>query len=372
MPKYRVETCPLKQSSNLEAEWLALQQQADCSYCQSWGWIEAWLSEVALSLHPQVIKVYRDDDLVGLGIFVHKALKRRRIFHADALYLNEYPFADSDMVIEYNGLLATEGHEREVYRETVQHLFAHHRESDEFCFGALAEKDAAAILEVARAQGINIIINETSVTRAVDLEAFSPGTSAYLASLSRNRRGQIKRAMKLYDEDGSLQLEEASNIDQALYFFEGLKNLHTDYWQSKNKAGSFANVCWKAFHEHLIRRRFEHGEVQLLKVSNRSGVIGYLYNLVLNKHVYVVQTGFAQTTDKRLMPGYVAHVLAIAHNRSRRMRIYDLMHGDAHYKQMLCDQKRTLTWLSLQRRKPGFAIENFILKIVRWLRSYRR
>jgi len=145
--------------------------------------------------------------------------------------------------------------------------------------------------------------------------------------------------------------------------------LHTDYWRSKGKGGSFANPLWEKFHRTLINRRFDAGEIQLLKVSSHYGEIAYLYNIVLHKHVYVIQSGFSRSQDKRLMPGYVAHALAIVYNRSKGMLIYDLMHGEALYKRILCNRSRKLLWFVIQRKRLKFSIENFTVGMVRRLRG---
>ncbi|MDX2505565.1 MAG: hypothetical protein QNL62_13960, partial [Gammaproteobacteria bacterium] len=72
---------------------------------------------------------------------------------------------------------------------------------------------------------------------------------------------------------------------------------------------------------------------------------------------------------KRLMPGYVAHALAIDYNRSKGMLIYDLMHGEALYKSILCNRSQKLQWLVIQRKRLKFSIENLTVAMVRRLRG---
>ncbi|MFV2004600.1 MAG: hypothetical protein ACC650_05300, partial [Gammaproteobacteria bacterium] len=92
MPAYRTESCIINRPDEIKEEWLGLQLRANHSYFQSWGWIGTWLSEIAIELHPVVVKVWSGEILVGLGLFVSRDIKRRAIFHAKAMYLNEYPF----------------------------------------------------------------------------------------------------------------------------------------------------------------------------------------------------------------------------------------------------------------------------------------
>jgi CelD/BcsL family acetyltransferase involved in cellulose biosynthesis len=368
LPGYCVKSCVIEQPEDIEQEWLDLQNRVDCSWFQSWGWIRTWLEKIAIDYHPLVARVWFEGTLVGMGIFVHRRISRRLIIHTDALFLNEYPFDGRNMVIEYNGLLADPSHQLAVYRETIAHLFHAHSNCNELFFGAL--RSTSPLIHVAgQIKGVRLKILEESSTWSIDLDGFEQGIDAYLATLSKNRRTQIRRSFRLYEEHGPLQIDEASNAEAAQVFFDGLKELHTDRWKSKGLQGSFANPLWGVFNRALIRSRFASGEIQLLRVSNSRGVIGYLYNFVWRKHIYCIQGGFKFSENKQLTPGYVVHVLAIAYNKQKGMKVYDLMHGDSLYKTTLCNRNQTLQWMVMQRRRVRFSLEDIAVSIVR---QYRR
>ena len=84
---------------------------------------------------------------------------------------------------------------------------------------------------------------------------FQAGLDGYLASLSKNRQAQIRRSLRLYEEQGSLSLCQAENIHQALDFFDGLRILHTERMQSKYERGAFANLQRVRFFKSLILTR---------------------------------------------------------------------------------------------------------------------
>lgn len=369
MPGYRTESSIIKHANDIEGPWLDLQSRADYSYFQSWGWIQTWLQQIVFDLQPIAVRVWCDDRLVGIGLFLPRDIKRRVFFRARAMYLNEYPFDGRNMAIEYNGLLADREHEDTAYIETVNHLLTNYESYDEYVFGAMDEDSSPFSSEPPLIEHVNYILREESTSWSLDLMDFEPGIDSYLACLSKNRRGQIRRSIRLYEESGALQIDEARSIGQAMHFFEQLKKLHSDYWQSKGGRGSFANPLWERFHRALIKERFEAGEIQLLKVSSQIGEVGYIYNVVFDKHVYVIQTGFNRSHDKRLMPGYVAHTLAIAHNRSKGMRDYDLMHGESLYKSILCNRSRKLQWIVIQRKCLKFTVEKFAVSLLRRIRK---
>lgn len=368
MSDYHVESCVIVNPDEIMNEWIGLQQRANCSYFQSWSWIGTWLDQIAIELKPVVVRVRRNGDLFGMGVFVSRDITRRILFKSRALFLNEYPFDGCNMVIEYNGMLAVSGHEKEVHIETARHLLQKYKQHDEFYFGAIADQ---SLIDSSKEllKETNCFVNEESTAWYIELDHLSTGVDGYLSSLSRNRRGQIRRSIRAYDHDGSMQIEEACDLKQALHYFDQLKVLHAAYWNSKNQPGSFSNARWESFHRALIQKRFDLGEIQMLKVSSNYGEIGYIYNMVLQKHVYVMQTGFARSAEKHLMPGYVTHVLAIAHNKAKGMTVYDFMHGDDLYKRILCNKKEKLIWLVLQRKRMRFVVENYAVRLVRWLRE---
>lgn len=370
MPDYRAESCQIKCLSELQQSWCELQQRADCSYFQSWGWIGTWLEQIAIELEPVVVKIWQADVLVGMGLFVPKRLTRHRVFHSSAMFLNEAPFNGRNMVIEYNGLLADKDHAPAVYREVIRHMLNFFSGSDEFFFSGLSASDNSKLLQANHGESqTNLKVIEQSQTWSLDLDGLEQGTDGFLKSLSKNRRAQLRRSIKAYEAQGPLVLEAASSKKEALLFFDGLKQLHTDRWRSKGSHGSFANPLWEQFHRTLISSRFDEDEVQLLRVCSAGSPIAYLYNFIWRKRVYVLQTGFRMSADKQLMPGYVAHVLAIAHNKQKGMEIYDLLHGDSLYKKILCDQSRPLYWLVLQRNKFKFLVEDRSRSLARYLKK---
>lgn len=362
---YRTESSVLKHPEELGQAWLELQDRANCSYFLSWGWIGTWLRQIAFALSPVVVRVWHGEQLVGLAVFVPRDIKRRIAFRASALFLHEYPFDHKNMVIEYNGLLAACGHESAVYAETVGHLLHDFKQYDEFHFGAIAEGPGLDCLQQAAGNHTGLLINDESTAWQVDLDPLDPGIDAFLATLSKNRRVQLRRSLRLYEEQGPLSLSEAQDTEQALAFFDGLKVLHTQRRQLKGQGGAFANSNWEQFHRSLIKDRFRAGEIQMIRVSNPATTVGYLYNFVWRRQVYVLQTGFSTGHDKREQPGYVVHALAIVHNRDRGMAVYDLMHGDALYKRILCNRSQKLFWIVMQRRRLKFSTERFVVNLVR-------
>jgi len=366
---YRVESCQIEHPEDVQHDWTGLQERADCSYFQSWGWMSTWLEQIANDLDCILLKVWSGDLLVGMSVFVSGQVTRRKMIRSNAMFLSEYPFDGRNMVIEYNGLLADKRHKEAVYKETISYLLENNQTIDEFFFSGINKEDDYRYLQGNDDSNSDVKILEESTAWSVGLDGLEQGIDAFLETLSKNRKAQISRSIRIYEEESPLEIEEADGIDKALMFFDGLKGVHTERWKAKGGRGSFANPLWEDFHKNLIISRFAEGEIQILRVKCPAGVIGYLYNFVWRKRIYVLQTGFKISGDKRLMPGYVAHVMAIAFNKKKGMHAYDLMHGDALYKRILCKQTQRLCWVVLQRPKLRFMFEDLAVKAAR---SFRR
>ena len=362
LPGYRVSSHIVRDSGEIKADWLALQRVSKSSFFLSWGWVCVWLQQLALDLQPIVIKVWSGNELVALGLFVERELSRRIIFHSRAVFLNEYPFDGRNMVIEYNGLLVRQGHEEAAYAEAVRYLFEEHNDVDEIHFGAISDKSPLVSIAKDFNNKFTLLQEDESHSWQVDLDAVGDDIDTYLGGLSKNRRGQIRRSLRIYEEHGPIKVTEAQN------YLEGLKKYHTNRWKMKGGRGVFANPQWENFHRSLITERFQNGEIQLLRVGNSEETIGYLYNFLWDSRVYVLQTGFNMTKDKRLMPGYVVHSLAIIHNKEKGMKIYDFLHGDSLYKRILSNSSSSIYWMVVQKRRLKFLLENFAVKCVRNIR----
>ena len=363
-----VEIQAVEDWRQLQSSWLDLQQRADCSYFQSWSWIIAWLQ---VAQPPQAVKlltVLKGERIVGLAILVPARLTRRRIMHSRALFLNEYPLSGNNMVIEYNGILAEQGCEPQVYALALEALCEQLPEHEEFMFGAIADRELAW-LQQARPECLSLLRDEQSHCYQASLDFEPPTLDGYLSALSRNTREQIRRSKRLYESRGELQLQAAASVEQALDWLDALKSLHQPHWQAKGQRGAFANPRWESMQRELIRQRFAAGEIQLLQLRCGDQLVACLFNYLWRGRVYVLQMGFRYEDDNRIKPGYLAHALAIAYNRQQGHALYDFMHGEARYKQSLSNRRESLHWMRLQRPKWKFRFENAAVAIVRWLRN---
>lgn len=346
----RVRLEPVVDPDRLGQAWRALEPQGDPSFFQSWGWIGCWLRHLPADRKPLAAIATRDDQVVGLGVFVACRERAGRIVAARTLRLHESGEPQLDaLFIEHNGLLADRRHTPAVWAAILAALI---RESawDELVLGGLDRGTAAVCIEAAKAHGLGIVVRQRRSCARIELEGLRRSGRAFADGLSRNTRQQLARARRLYGALGPLRLHAAQSADDALAMLDRLKVWHQRTWRRRGRPGCFAAPAFEAFHRDLIERRFRHGEIRLLCASAGERPFGYLYNFAKGDRIYAYQSGFDYAADGRLKPGLVSHALAIEQALREGFAVYDLMAGENRLKASFASDWEDMVWLALQRR----------------------
>lgn len=171
---------------------------------------------------------------------------------------------------------------------------------------------------------------------------------SYLASRSANTRQQLRRSARDLATTGTLDLQRASSVAEALSWFDEMRALHDATWRRRGSAGAFATDYLRRFHRALIAAALPRGEVAMDRVAAGPATIGYLYNFRLNGRVSAYQSGF--TNQARAKPGMTCHALAIQRAIDEGDRVYDFLAGEARYKRSLADDAADLAWAELVPR----------------------
>ncbi len=176
-------------------------------------------------------------------------------------------------------------------------------------------------------------------------------------SVSANSRRQIRRAVELYQERGEIRVTQAEDETARLAYWQELAGLHQAGWQGRGQVGAFANRAFLRFHENLMQEAPE--KISLLRISADDSVIGILYNYIHGTCVSNYQAGFAFEEDNRLKPGLVAHIYAAGFYARQGFQTYDLLAGDARYKQSLAMKGMRLRSVELSKKTPRTILRDF-------------
>ena len=349
-----VSVGPVGERAALAADWQDLEARADTTFFHSWPWVDCWLSTI--DNQPQLLTARQGDTVVGLALLV-ATTRRFGWFSSTELFMNETGDPAKDIVtIEYNGILA----DRDVAAEVTHACLRAFNDDaspvrqavrwDELCIRGVP----ASYRDLAQDLGYRVRLLAHDPSGAVDLVAVRRSGKPYLSHLSANTRYQIRRAMRLYEARGPLQLSCARTVDEALSFLDDLSVLHQRYWTGRGEPGAFAYPFFVRFHRALIARCLPDGAVEVVRISAGNTPVGYLYNFIYRGRVYYYLSGFAYESDPKLKPGMVSHYLCIDRHLARGADIYDFMAGENRYKTSLGSPGADMLAIVLER--PGLKV----------------
>jgi CelD/BcsL family acetyltransferase involved in cellulose biosynthesis len=362
-----IETRPIRPGHWAEDEgrWAALFAAAPhASPYLAPGWVRTFVETFADELPTTQLVVRSGQDVVeGMCLFTHR-VDHRALVPLRRWYLNTAGERGVDsVVVEHNAILSAWGSEARVYAEIAE--FLERAPLDELVLLGATED---AVLRFCEALPLWRPQIEWRESPYVDLEAIRASGGDHLAAVSRNTREQIRRSLRQYRESGTLRVDEAGSVNEALAMFDEMVVLHQARWQRLGQSGGFATDVRRKFHRNFVRRAHADGHVLFLRVVDGEGTLGVLYNLVANGHVCFYQSGLRYGTDSRLKPGLVAHHLAIAHCLTSGHRQYDFLPSapsEGRYKLSLATDSYRLGTVILQR--PGWRRRWF-----EWARTIRR
>lgn len=334
--------------------WCDLERRVSPSFFLSWTWIGTWLESTGVK--AGLLTARAGDRVVGLAL-VASAKPRSHGLRIPALCLHQSGSPAQDCItIEYNGFLAEPAWQAEVTTAFLEHLLSIGRDSPWHWYELRLGGIDPALGERAVALGAKTRLRVAHGCPYADLDA-EAGVD-YLDQLSRNSRHQIRRAMRLYENFGALGLERADCLADAQAWFDEMKRLCTAYWNGKGQPGAFGEPFFEQFHRRLIATAFPLGQIDLMRVTAGSRLLGYLYNFRHNGIAYSYQSGFNYGPDGRFKPGMVSHVLAIRHYTGEGLRQYRFLAGESQYKRSLSTSRHDLVWLGVYRDTLVFRLES--------------
>lgn len=349
----------------LQQQWLTLSATAcGSSSFLRWPWIGNWLSHMPAHTTGYCVCVYHEETLVGLALLSLQMQRQHGIFKRRTLALHEYLAAGFNWMIEYNGVLGG-CRSALVEQQVIAALLRSKIGWDEIRVSGVTGASAFLDHRFLASQGLSSRVISQSTALYIDLDKIRAAGGDFLASLTKKSRYKIRSYQKQLAPLGPIQVAQAQNVEEAQAYFYRLKVLHQHYWRSRGEPGSFSSQRWESFHSGVIRAGLLTGEVQLLKIGVGDLELGYLYSLVHNGHVYLIQSGYNYAAFAEAHPGYLSLVAAIEHNLHQGARRFDFLAGDTQYKRMLAQQEEPLYWVNIQKSQLKFKIEDGLRQIKR-------
>ncbi len=338
-----IAVTPLDDPAALLGDWAALYPHTDAQdFFLSPPWIAAWLEGAPAGAQLLRVEAMADQAPVLLGV-VAAAPQYPPLLGLREARLHEFGEAARDAVyIEYNDFLVARDAPKDARSAALAKLFEALPHLDGFVLRNLRGGAASAAHAAASEAGLSVrMLREQPVYSC----ALSRGD--ILETLSKSLQTKLRRAIRLYEERGPLTACVAISENAFDAAWEKLTILHKAGWAARGQASVFDNPHLAAFHARLRKNTPE--SLHLFEVRAGDETIAVLYNFVHGKRVMNYQAGFRFEDDNRLTPGFVAHLLAARHYREAGFDTYDLLAGEADYKQRLGAIETTLTSLVIER-----------------------
>ncbi|ESY64293.1 hypothetical protein X742_26390 [Mesorhizobium sp. LNHC232B00] len=341
--------------ARLEAIWKELEARATHSFYLSWLWIGTWLRHLPGGAQPHILVARTSSRIVGLAIICRRSTWSFGP-HARARWLlNETGDVRFDrLFIEYNNILAERSLADATRVACLEALAQHLRYSDQLVLSGIDPDFELAACRTAGRAGLLTDVRADDTARWIDFAEVRRKGGNFRATLGRNTRQAVSRAMRLYTERGPIAFQTMEGTLEALAAFDLLAELHQARWGRK---GAFANPSFRRFHEDLIALGVPTGTVRISRTLAGDQTIGVLYNFVHDGRVYNYQSGFLFERDGRLKPGLISHVLAIEDSIGRGECSYDFLAGFSGHKSHLANAENPMKWIAIGRDGPERRIE---------------
>jgi hypothetical protein len=338
-------TAPLLPSSRVPAWWQPLYEESGSdSVFLSTAWMQTWIDIYGADFQGTWVHWEVAGHVVAGCLLVERVVWVKKIPFR-SVYLNATGQASAPSPLaEFNDVLHLPGHGSSVAASLAELMRTRHWSRLVLC-GHKAESAAADML---RSLGNDHAEQVAKASRYVDLAAV--GDRPFLSTLSGKAGTQARRNLREFEQRlGEITVQRATDLAQALAFFSDMRELHLARWNSREKTTSLSADAVIAFHHRLIETLWPSAQVEMIRVGSTERPIGFLYNFIVQGKVAVFQTGFAYEASSKWSPGMLTHAMAIEHYRSRGLREYDFLSGDALYKRTLSNGSRDLLWTTVYR-----------------------
>lgn len=309
----------------LAAAWDALAGAGRDSPFLRWSW--AGCLAAGRYRDPALLTVRDAGAPVGMALLG----RSRSRWGGRSLHLNETGDPAEDAVFtEHNGIVSAPGRE-DALLHALFRLAGRRRV-------VLSGVDDSWLAAARRAGGVAGPVQ----TRDAPFRVLGPGT----AEPGRNTRAQLARTARAY---GPVHAGRARTVAEGLEWLGAMLEWHEAAWRARDVATPLSTPALRRFLPALLARGIPDGTVEMLRVANAAGPIGFLLNLRAGGRVANYQGGFDYGgAPPHGRPGLACHAAAIAMAQADGAREYDFLAGDARYKRSLSNAARPLHWLAWQ------------------------
>jgi len=340
-----IEVTDANEFAALGKSWQQLADQDEqTGLFNDWHWNKLWWAHYGHLGQLQVLVVYDDQQVVGIGPFYRCQSKVLGLRNCDTL---RFIGTGGDTSPDDLNILALDSMRQLVTDSICDHLFMPEFPERLSLVDVRVESSFYTTF-MARADRVR----GYCVTPIVQSRRYAslPGQwSDFRKQISRNTHKQIKRRQNRLDALGNASLQICSNAEELEVAFKALVDLHSARWQSKGGSGSFDSESYQAFHFSLMQQLLQLGQLFLITLKIDEQIIAVEYAFLHKGTLLFFQTGFDPAYE-HLSPGHVLMTYAIKHAIESGATRIDLLKGDYEYKSSYANARIESATLGFYRR----------------------
>jgi CelD/BcsL family acetyltransferase involved in cellulose biosynthesis len=299
---------------------------------RSFEWLESWWQSYGVGSGKELLALAafdQDGQLVGLAPwYIEPFAFQRRVIRF---------LGSGEVCSDYLTILCRPGCEEQITLALADWLCAAPRFSasqrpdwDLLELGGIDEDDTAVtrLLEHLVARGNLVHRRSRSSCWRIRLPA---GWEAYLATLSKSHRKQIRRLERNYFQTNRAQLhvvETAQELDRGL---EVLMTLHQRRRESLGDRGCFSSEQFAVFHRQAARRLLQSGSLRLVWLTVDGRTVAAEYQVLGEGVVYAYQSGIEPAALGH-EPGRLITLATLRRAIAEGRYAFDFLRGDESYK----------------------------------------
>ena len=291
----------------------------------TWEWIKAWWKSYGAERGLWILKIERDEELVGLAPFYRQDCRGFGIFSYHGLYLIGDGSSDSD----YLDLISKRGEEELVARSTAEHLSRNEHLWDVLHLNEIPE--SSPHLRWLRKWVTNKGWYWQEIETPCSYVALGSDWDNYLRSLKPRVRTKIRSLTSRLEKNFQVQFDRCERAEELGGRLESLFWLHNRRWQAEGRDGVFIAAAKRHFYEEMSGLFLGRGWLRLYSLSLNGRHAAHQFCFEYQNQIFLLQEGFDPTLAEHGV-GNVLRAYVFRDCIERKVAIYDFLGGVTPHK----------------------------------------
>lgn len=282
------------------------------TFFQTKEWLELWLKH--FPNQPHILVVSDGDQTIGIAPF--------NISSNTISFIGLDPILGKELVSDFGDVITLPGREKDVWEGILKEYKGREME----LYFIRGDSPSYQVLKDLGGQE-----KQVDVAPFIDL----PSTwEAYLATLDRHNRHEIKRKIRRLEEEEVIKTSFSGDEKEIAEFFRLMA-------LSNEQKRDFLSPDMKNFFEDVIKTFAESGELEMCFLKKEEIYIAAVIVFHYNNEVLLYNSGF-DPADSYLSPGLILKAYMIRTAIEEKKARFDFLRGGERYKYNLGAKERKL------------------------------